>query len=247
MRSVCRKSILYCLLILICLLIAGCAGAPAARDDHPAVEKIPEEEMIAAEEIAPADKQEAGSAPAAAAVSGRIPISSRAIFVGDSRTIDLFADSDEEIPGGNRDGITVFALHGANYEYLQRILRNYDPGSYDMLISWMGANDRGEFERYRPMYESVLAAGKSLMLLTVGPSDDASLKNDDTLYYTDALITGFNASLTAWASAHGVPVIDLYTYIKNSPTVTADPADGIHYLPRPTSEVWQYFLSCTDR
>ena len=264
------RSILPCMLVLLlCLLMTGCSDKTSQPAAASIVEKIPDDELAAsvtaaseqalqpvpepapvydqtaAPEPVPAETVETADAPPAA--SSLIPISSRSIFVGDSRTIDLFADSDEEIPGGNRDGITVFAMHGANYEYLQEILRNYDPGNYDMLISWMGANDRGDFERYRPMYESVLASGKSLLLLTVGPSDEASLKNADTLYYTDALITGFNASLTQWASAHGVPVIDLYTYIKNSPTVAADPADGVHYLPRPTSEVWQYFLSCTDR
>lgn len=238
------------LLILLCLLMTGCSGDPAPQNTPSAVEKIPVEELTASAEStgqpAPATATASEPEPVQAA-SGLIPVTGNIVFCGDSRTIDLFADSDEEIPGGNRDGFTVFARHAANYEYMQGVLANYDPAGYDTFISWMGANDHGEFERYRPLYESVLNSGKSLILCTIGPTDESALKGNDPLYYTDRLICQFNSDLIQWAAVHDVPVIDLYTYIKNNSAITLDPADGVHYLPRPTRDIWQYFLSCVEK
>ena len=168
----------------------------------------------------------------------------RILFVGDSRTVDMFTDSETEIPGGNRDGITVFALDASNHMFLKEVLDLYKNRNYDMLISWMGANDRGDFSGYEDLYESVLSSGKLLVLCTVGPTDEASLLEIDKTNYTNRQMQQFNTDLSAWAAAHEVPVIDLWSYISDPANgVSVDPADGVHYLPRPTAQIWQYILN----
>ncbi len=164
----------------------------------------------------------------------------RILFIGDSRTVDIFSDSAEEISGMNVDGITVYARNGGGDIYMTEVLDGYGMDSFDTLVTWMGANDWGEFAPYIDKYGTVLGQGKTLIVCTVGPSDNNTLLEDDKPYYYDETIQSFNNQLVEWASGNGVKVIDLYTYVKNN--VAIDPADGIHYYPRPTSSIWTVIL-----
>jgi hypothetical protein len=53
-------------------------------------------------------------------------------------------------------------------------------------------------------------------------------------------MVAFNQSITSWAGAHGVKVIDVYTYVQNNIEISPD---GIHYNPKPTTGIWNYILS----
>ena len=185
-------------------------------------------------------EEEAASAEETAA-----PVSSirdqRVLFLGDSRTIDMFADSDDELAGAVVDGITIYARHGHGYSYMADVIGSYGVDNFDVLISWMGGNDHGHFERYGPFYDNLLAAGKTLILCTVGPTADEHLLGEDTKYYTNERMVRYNNDLIAYANSHGIRVIDLYGYIAAG--IAIDPADGIHYTPRPTTAIWQYILA----
>ena len=168
----------------------------------------------------------------------------RILFVGDSRTIDMFDDSDEEITAlsvGN--GITVYAKHGFGFYYLVETVNNYGTDNFDMLVTWMGANDAGCFDNYRDYYTSLLNDGKKIVVCTVGPTDDQMLMDYDRPDYNNEKMVEFNDQLIDWANENGVKIIDLYSFIIDSPDVTIDQADGIHYLPRPTKEIWKYIIS----
>ena len=168
----------------------------------------------------------------------------RILFVGDSRTICMFADSDDEIvsmPVGN--GITVYAMQGSGYEYLESTVDAYGPENFDVLVTWMGANDNGLFSRYGEFYDRLLKTGKEVVVCTVGPTDNSVLRDTEVPYYLNENMNAFNTGLIEWAGRNNVKVIDLYTFISESPDVTIDPADGIHYLPRPTKELWKYIIS----
>lgn len=164
----------------------------------------------------------------------------RIVFFGDSRTIDMFADSDANIYGESHDGIVVYGGHGKGYGFLQQELDKYGYGNFDTLVSFMGANDRGNFKNYQTYYEGLLAQGKKLVLCTVGPTVDWRLNAFDAPNYPNSNMEYYNKQLTEWANAHGVKVIDTYTFIKDNITVDAD---GIHYTPRPTTALWQYILT----
>ena len=163
----------------------------------------------------------------------------RIVFFGDSRTIDMFADSDADLYGEKHDNITVFGGHGKGYGFLQQQLDGYGHANYDTLVSFMGANDRGNFKNYQTYYEGLLAQGKKLVLCTVGPTVDWRLNAFDAPSYPNDNMVYYNKQLKEWAAAHGVKVIDTYQYIKDNITVDAD---GIHYTPRPTTALWQYIL-----
>ena len=169
----------------------------------------------------------------------------RILFIGDSRTIDMFADSDDTISGAVVDGITVYAAHGRGYEYMTGVINGCGIDSFDTLVTWMGANDAGDFSRYAGYYEGILAAGKRLVLCTVGPTDNNTLAEWDHPDYENENMVRYNGSLVSWAQQHGVCVIDLYSYI--AANVQIDTADGIHYLPRPTGSIWAQILSHKNR
>ncbi len=164
----------------------------------------------------------------------------RILFIGDSRTVDIFSDSAEEISGVEADGITVYARNGAGDAYMTEVLDNCGMDSFDTLVTWMGANDWGDYAPYVDKYGAVLEQGKNLIVCTVGPSDNNSLHEDDKPYYCEETIQSFNNMLTEWAANNNVKVVDLYTYVKDN--VTIDPADGIHYAPRPTPNIWTYMV-----
>ncbi|MCR5676091.1 MAG: SGNH/GDSL hydrolase family protein [Lachnospiraceae bacterium] len=169
------------------------------------------------------------------------PAQRRILFVGDSRTIDMFADSDDEISGMNANGIVVYAKHGHGYSYMTGVVDRYGHENFDVLVTWMGANDHGNFSSYEGYYNGLLAEGKTIVVCTVGPTDDETLAEWDHPDYENSRMTAYNASLVQWASQHGVQVIDLYNYIALN--VAIDPADGIHYTPRPTAGIWGKIVS----
>ena len=107
----------------------------------------------------------------------------------------------------------------------------------------MGCNDDGNFSNYEVHYNGLLNEGKRLIVCTVGPTNDDCLAEWDRGYYDNAREIEFNASLVNWANQHGVKVIDLYSYLISTGDVYLNPADGIHYLPQPTTVIWNKILS----
>ena len=168
----------------------------------------------------------------------------RILFVGDSRSVDMFSGDQSRIYGEIHDGITVYAEDARDYTFLIEVMSSVGTENFDTLVSWMGANDYGNFANYQPHYEGLLKEGKRLILCTVGPTWDEALANDfDRSHYTNDLQIAFNNSLVAWANANGVKVIDLYSYLAGNTDITLDPADGIHYQPRPTGAIWGRIVS----
>ncbi len=164
----------------------------------------------------------------------------RILFVGDSRTIDMFADSDETVWGQSHDDITVYAGHGMGFDFMQGAINDCGHENFDTLVTWMGANDRGDFSIYRSYYDELIGEGKTIIVCTVGPTQDDDLAEWDHPDYENSNMTKYNSELQKWASQNGVKVIDLYSYISSN--VQIDPADGIHYTPRPTTSIWAYIL-----
>ncbi|MBQ6903921.1 MAG: SGNH/GDSL hydrolase family protein, partial [Lachnospiraceae bacterium] len=150
---------------------------------------------------------------------------SRTVFFGDSRTIDLFADSNATLSGELHDGILVFAGHGEGYSYMESVLNRYGVDSFDTLIVWMGANDAGNFTPYQSYYEGLLAKGKRLVLCTVGPTTDSSLNPWDRPAYYNANMIRYNTQLKEWSAKNGVKVIDLYSFIQSESSIRVD-GDG---------------------
>lgn len=165
----------------------------------------------------------------------------RILFVGDSRTVDMFTADSGEILGQNIDGITVYCGDGAAYKEMVPWIESYGTDNFDTLVTWMGCNSFGDFSQYGPYYDSLLAKGKTIVACTVGPTVDECLLIDvDYLYYPNENQIKYNNSLVAWAKERGVKIIDLYSYISNSSSVTVSETDGIHYFPQPTTELWNY-------
>lgn len=212
----------------------------------PAAPSVPVEQVESTEQTGQAESTEqttgqTGQAEQAESTVSDVPeVPGRVIFVGDSRTIDMFADSDDPVDGAVHDGIIVYARHGHAVDYFKTVMDLLMPVAGDTVVSFMGANDRGAFGPYGEVYNSLLAQGVKLVVCTIGPC--ATGTGYDNQYYEayhNIKMTTFNEQLVPWANANGVPVIDTYSYIWNN--ITIDP-DGVHYLPRPTTALWQYIL-----
>lgn len=168
----------------------------------------------------------------------------RMVFVGDSRSVDMFSADVNEISGETYNGITVFCIDGGNYDDMVNYISGYGTDNFDTLVSWMGCNDFGNFSQYGPYYDQLLAQGKQIVVCTVGPTKDECLLDDmDWYYYPNSNQINYNNSLVSWANSKGVKVIDLYSYISGSSTISVVPTDGIHYLPQPTTELWSVITS----
>ena len=168
----------------------------------------------------------------------------RILFVGDSRTVDMFSADRDKILGEVYDGITVYAEDARSYTFLIETMSSAGTENFDTIISWMGCNDYGNFANYQPHYEGLLREGKRLILCTVGPTLDSGLANDfDKTHYLNDFQIAYNSALWTWANANGVKVIDLYSYLANTTDVYIDPADGIHYQPKPTGVIWSVIRS----
>ena len=165
----------------------------------------------------------------------------RILYVGDSRSVDMFSGDVSEILGQKIDGMMVYCKDGAAYKDMVPWIESYGIDNFDTLVTWMGCNNFGDFSQYEVYYDSLLEKGKTIVAGTVGPTVDECLLIDvDYLYYPNANQIKYNNSLVAWAKERGVKIIDLYSYISNSSTVYASPEDGIHYFPQPTTELWNY-------
>ena len=171
----------------------------------------------------------------------------RILFVGDSRTVDMFSADRDKILGEVYDGITVYAEDARSYTFLIETMSSAGTENFDTIISWMGCNDYGNFANYQPHYEGLLREGKRLILCTVGPTLDSGLANDfDKTHYLNDFQIAYNSALWTWANANGVKVIDLYSYLANTTDVYLDPADGIHYQPKPTGAIWSVIRSALN-
>lgn len=165
------------------------------------------------------------------------------LFAGDSRTVDMFDGGTDEIRNVVYNNITVYCKDACQLDYMQGAVSDFGIENFDTLVSWMGCNDYGNFAKYEPFYDDILANGKKLVLCTVGPTDDEHLDIEDKGNYDNARELEYNAALKVYAKKKGIKVIDVYAYIESNPNVYLDPADGIHYQPQPTTAIWNYILS----
>ncbi len=162
------------------------------------------------------------------------------LFIGDSRTVDMFSATKHDIKGKKYNNITVYAQDGGNYDYMKKTLKKVNLKKYDVIVSWMGANDRGNFDKYESYYKK-LSRKKDikLVLCTIGYSDNNKLGDmGDILYYNDYIMQRYNKGLTKWAKKNEVETIDLYKYTKCN--VEARANNGVHYVPSPTVKIWNY-------
>ena len=163
----------------------------------------------------------------------------KVMFIGDSRTIDMFSASDSQYSGVVKDSITVYAKNGGGYGYFNNVINKYDVDDFDIIIVWMGANDRGKFENYKTPYKKLLDKGKTLILCTAGPTNNAALDGEDTWRCSNSLMKSYNAALESWAKDNNVDVIDLYSYISQNISIGGD---GLHYTPQPTTRIWDKII-----
>jgi hypothetical protein len=182
-------------------------------------------------------QSQADSQPTGQAAYGRI------LFVGDSRTVDIFDSESWWMYGEDKGGVTVYCKNAGGYDFFVSSVEEWGVDNFDTLICWMGCNDRGYFGNYENYYNYLLGLGKKIVLCTVGPTDDAHLVGEfDQANYVNSLMISYNNSLWNWASANGVKVIDLYSYLDKNPDIYVDPNDGIHYQPQPTTAIWYYIF-----
>lgn len=166
---------------------------------------------------------------------------SRTVFIGDSRTVDMFEARKSQIKGAVHNHIQVFAKDGGTVQYAQDVITTLDWENYDTVVLWMGANDRGNFKPYEKLYNQLYGLGKRMILCTVGPVNEAVLTDEDLTFFSNGKIKNYNTNMKKWASAHGVGVVDLYPYIEENVNYSYD---GIHYDPKPTTELWHHILNC---
>ncbi len=164
----------------------------------------------------------------------------RKLFIGDSRSVDMFSAKKGEINGKVYNNITVYAKDGATYGYLKSTLKKVKLKNYDVVVSWMGANDHGNFEKYQSYYKKLnKKKNLNLILCSLGYSDNRKLGDiGDCLYYNDGIMQRFNQGLNKWAKKNRVETINLYSYTKKH--VAAREHNGVHYVPAPTVDLWNY-------
>ncbi len=165
----------------------------------------------------------------------------RTLFIGDSRTVYMFNQKNVELCGVVKNGVYVYARAGAQFWYIDEVMGKVDPNTYDTVVTWMGANDRGSFTKYKYCYNEIVSSGKRLILCTVGPVQDYYLDEIGSVVFNNGLMLKFNRSLKKWAKKNSVSTIDLYSYILKK-GLRMDPKDGVHYLPRPTTKIWKRIL-----
>jgi len=167
-------------------------------------------------------------------------VSVRTLFIGDSRTLDMFTSKPGKHYGRVHNGMVVFALDGATARDMTNILNRVDLGDYDRIVSWMGANDYGHFEHYQNYYDKLLKKHKKLILCTVGQSNDDCLPERDSVYFGNCVISSFNKKLKQYAKQHKLTVINVSKAVSKYTTI--DGADGLHYSPKPNKKLWKYFV-----
>ena len=171
----------------------------------------------------------------------------KVLFIGDSRTVDMFSAKKSEINGKVYNNITVYAKDGATYGYFKSVLKKVNLKEYDVVVSWMGANDHGHFEKYSSYYKKLnKKKNVHLILCTLGYSDNSKLGDlGDCLYYNDGIMQRFNQGLTKFAKKNKVETINLYSYTKRH--IAARENNGVHYVPSPTVKLWNYTVHQIDR
>ncbi len=187
------------------------------------------------------ENAQAGTASENAGDTAVLPESEygRMFFIGDSRTVDMFDGNVEEIYDSNIGGIRVFAKDGCHCAYMQDVTGKY-ANEFDTVISWLGCNDNNDAALYQQVYENLISQGKTVVICTVGPTATEFLSGEfDQANYPNEKMIAFNQSMTSWAKAHGVKVIDLYSFVKDNIEISPD---GIHYNPKPTSEIWGFIM-----
>ncbi len=221
--------------------VAESVAERKAESDINTDETNTEELLIEEADTTEADKQETDTeAPGTDEIRPADELG-RVLFIGDSRCIDMFEDTNDPIEGEIHNGIVIYAEHGRGFDYLRDVIEDVGYNSFDTLVTWMGGNDRGEFWEYENLYNRVLEKDKKLIPCTLGPTDDRYLTGNDIGKYENEKMTAFNDSLTAWAEDKDVKLMDLYTFCYDN--IEIDPADGTHFLPRPTTELWDKILS----
>lgn len=166
----------------------------------------------------------------------------RTLFIGDSRTVYMFNVKNIELCGVIKNGMYVYARAGAQFWYINEVVEKLDPDSYDAVVSWMGANDRGSFTNYNYCYNEIISMGKKLVLCTVGPVTDSLLDEIGIIVFNNGLMVKYNKALKKWAKNNNINVIDLYAFIRKK-RLRVDSSDGVHYLPKPNTKIWRYICS----
>ena len=271
MKKGVRKALEICLMGVILFVLSACSGGYEEKKDTPVsmqekdesaelevqmeprpaeeeqeIQTVSEEKIENTENTAEKIDEEKNTddtkpKPKANSKYGRI------LYVGDSRTIDMFEDSDKNIYNEVHDGIVVYGGHSQGLHFMDIAVEFYGMNNFDTLLSSMGGNENGNFEKYPEFYEKLIEQGKNVIVCTVGPTDESYLQGSDIENYPNELIDKYNEALLEWAGENGIKVIDINGFIKESETVNPDPEDGIHYLPRPTTELWEFILSEIDK
>lgn len=151
---------------------------------------------------------------------------SGAVFIGDSRVIDLcrYNDVNPLIP---------YAQNNMGYQYMVDAVNN----SGDRLkIIMMGTNDAANIDAYLNFYRN----RNDVILLTLGPVNDSYLINPGFALsgypLRDYHMSSFNERLMSL----GKPLIDLYSFMVNSGFGTGD---GVHYDIPTNNRMWQFIKS----
>lgn len=164
----------------------------------------------------------------------------KVLFIGDSRTVDMFSATRHEIQGEVYNNITVYARDGATMGFMKETLKKVNLDEYDIVVSWMGANEHGHFDKYPSYYKKLMEKKNvKLVLCTIGYSDDGKLGDlGDCLYYNNGIMLNYNRMLTKWAKKNHVKTIDLYSYTKHH--IKARKNNGVHYDHRQKEDLWNY-------
>lgn len=232
------KRMAAALSVVIGLTFLAACGSEAAKEKADTQAEVSTGEEMSGENSVESEAQEMSSDK-----EGTDEGYGRMLFIGDSRTVDIFTETDDRIMGDVHDNIIVYCVDGAQFKFMTDSIDTCGLDNFDTLVSWMGCNEFGDFSQYGPYYDELLEKGKKIIVCTVGPTKDECLLNDvDYLYYPNANQIRYNNSLKEWAEGAGVRVIDLYTYIDSVDTIYQDPMDGIHYFPKPNPELWNHIL-----
>ncbi|WP_408072164.1 hypothetical protein [Butyrivibrio sp. JL13D10] len=163
----------------------------------------------------------------------------KVLFIGDSRTVDMFSATRHEIKGEVYNNITVYARDGATMGFRKETLKKVNLEDYDLVVSWMGANEHGHFERYSSYYKKLMKKNVKLVLCTIGYSDDGKLGDlGDCLYYNNGIMLNYNKMLNKWAKKNHVKTIDLYSYTRHH--IRARENNGVHYVHSQKENLWNY-------
>lgn len=164
----------------------------------------------------------------------------KTLFIGDSRSVDIFSAGATGILGEVHNNVVVCALNGGNVNFMNEVVNNSDLNDYDTIITWMGCNDYGVFKPYKKNYSKLVSQGKKLVLCTVGASSDQNIRPELRSLFGNGVISGFNSQLKKWAKKKKVKTIPLYEYVQKN--MAFDAKDGVHYSSKTNKALWHYIL-----